>query len=118
MKNMTNLSGRWVITIPAHFQNCTCEFHELPEHSAFCGSVLDLHGKILVLEGVTGMAPLRHFQKLPPCLRELIPAISKMDLRLAKAKPINSGSAIRYLRRKNSYYAGGTAAREEWSENL
>lgn len=35
------------------------KFHELPEHSAFCGFVLGLHDEILVLEGVTGMAPLR-----------------------------------------------------------
>lgn len=64
------------------------------------------------------MAPLRRFQKLPSCLRELMPAVSKVDLPLAKAKPISCGSVTRYLRMKYNYYAEGIKARGEWSENM
>jgi len=45
---------------------------------------------------------LRSCQKLPPCLIEPVPAGSKTDPLLAKAKPISdsgSTSGITYLRR-------------------
>jgi len=48
------------------------------------------------------VASLRSCQKLPPCLIESVPAGSKMDLPLAKAKPISDGgsaSGITQLRR-------------------
>lgn len=44
-------------------------------------------------EGATGMAFLRNCQKLPPCLIEPMPAISKMDLSVAKVEPITDGSS-------------------------
>ena len=48
------------------------------------------------------MASVRSCEKLPPCLVEPVPAGSKTDLLLAKAKPISDGgsaSVITYLRR-------------------
>jgi len=52
------------------------------------------------------VAPVRSCEKLPPCLTEPMPTISKTDLLLAKAKPIRDdgdASVITYLRsgRKN-----------------
>jgi len=47
------------------------------------------------------VASVRSCQKLPPCLIKLVPAGSKTDLRLAKAKPISNGhsaSRIAHLR--------------------
>lgn len=43
--------------------------------------------------GAAGVASVRGCQKLPLCLMEPMPACSKIDQPLAKAKPIsNSGS--------------------------
>jgi len=45
---------------------------------------------------------VRSCEKLPPCLIKSVPASSKKDLPLAKAKPISDGgstSGITYLRR-------------------
>jgi len=48
------------------------------------------------------VASVRSSQKLPPCLIKPVPAGSKTDLLLAKAKPISNGdsaSGIMCLRR-------------------
>jgi len=48
------------------------------------------------------VASVRSCQKLPPCLIKPVPAGSKTDLLLAKAKPISdsgSSSVIKYLRK-------------------
>jgi len=39
------------------------------------------------------MASVRSCQKFPPCLMEPVPAGSKMDPQLAKAKPISNGGS-------------------------
>jgi len=47
------------------------------------------------------VASVRSCEKLPPCLIQPVPAASKMDLLLAKAKPISDGgsaSEITYFR--------------------
>ena len=65
------------------------------------------------------MDSVRSCWKLPLCLIEPMPAGSKMDLLLAKAKPISdsgSASGITYLRRGKKT-CGRTAARER-SENM
>lgn len=49
---------------------------------------IGFHG-VLVARGSTGMASLRRCQKLPLCLIDPMPAGSRMDLPLAKAKPIS-----------------------------
>jgi len=54
-----------------------------------------------------GVASVRSCEKLSPCLIKPVPAGSKTDLPLPKAKPISNGgstSVITYLRngRKNS----------------
>lgn len=52
--------------------------------------------------GATGLAAVKSSQKLPPCLTKLMPAGSRMDLPLAKAKPIRNGGTtfgITWLRR-------------------
>jgi len=64
---------------------------------------VDLCGKALVVGGPAGVASVRSCEKLPLCPTEPMPASSKTDLLLAKAKPIcDSGSAseITYLRRE------------------
>jgi len=51
------------------------------------------------------VASVRSCWKLPPCLVEPMPATSKMDPPLAKAKPISdsgSSSGIMYLRKEKS----------------
>jgi len=48
------------------------------------------------------VASLRRYHKFPPCLTEPMPATSKMDPLLAKAKPVSdngSTSIITYLRK-------------------
>jgi len=73
--------------------------------------VLGLHGKGLVAGRAAGMASVRNCQKIPLCPMEPMPAGSKTDLPLGKAKPItNSGSAsgITHLRS-----GGGTCSRRE-----
>jgi len=52
--------------------------------------------------GAIRVASVRSSEKLPPCLTEPMPASSKMDPPLAKAKPISNGSrssVVTYLRR-------------------
>ena len=61
---------------------------------------MDLHGKVLIAGRATGVASVRSCEKLPPCLIKPVPAGSKMDPPLAKAKPISNGgstSMITYL---------------------
>jgi len=63
---------------------------------------MGLHGKVLVAEEAIVMASVTSYQKLPPCLRDPMPAGSKMDSPLAEAKPTSDGgnaSVITYLRR-------------------
>lgn len=59
---------------------------------------MGLHGKVLVEGGgAVGVASVRSYQKIPPCLTEPMPASSRM----AKAEPISQGgraSGIPYLR--------------------
>lgn len=65
------------------------------------------------------MASVGSCQKLPPCLIEPMPAVSKTDPLLAKAKPISnsaSASGIMYVRRGKIYCAGAISDRER-SEN-
>jgi len=62
------------------------------------------------------VASVRSCQKLPPCLIKTVPAGSKMDSSLAKAKPISNGgsaSVITYLRRRRK---NKTAVEREESE--
>ena len=64
--------------------------------------VLGLHGNVWVAEAATGVASPRSCQKLPLCLTEAVPAGSKTDLLLAKAKTVCNGgnaSVITHLRR-------------------
>jgi len=61
------------------------------------------------------VASVRRCEKLPSCLIKPVPAHSKMDPPLAKAKPISdSGSAflITYLRRGRRKTCSETAMRE------
>jgi len=61
-----------------------------------------LRAKVLVAGGAVGVVSVRSSEKLPPYLIEPVPASSKMDPPLAKAKPISddsSTSVIIYLRR-------------------
>jgi len=63
---------------------------------------MGLRGKVLVAGGAIGVASVRSCEKLPPCLIKPVPAGSKVDLLLAKAKPVIDGgstSVIIYLRR-------------------
>jgi len=53
--------------------------------------------------GAIGVGAVRRCQKLPPCPTEPMPASSKMDPLLGKAKPSSNGggiSVITWLRRK------------------
>ncbi|TRZ13887.1 hypothetical protein HGM15179_013212 [Zosterops borbonicus] len=49
-----------------------------------------------------------------------MPASSKMDVLLPKARPIRNGktSVITYLKRQKSNCADAIVAREEWTENM
>ncbi|KAJ7425831.1 hypothetical protein WISP_20382 [Willisornis vidua] len=56
-------------------------------------------------DGAAGEASMRSCQKIPPCVVEPMPAGSRMDPPLAKAKAIrnhSNASGITYLRRKKS----------------
>jgi len=67
-------------------------------------NVMGLCGKVLVARGAIGVTSVRSCQNLPPCLTEPVPAGSKTDPPLAKAKPISEGGSapgITYLRRGN-----------------
>jgi len=58
------------------------------------------------------VSSVRSCEKLPPCLVEPVPAGSKTDPLLAKAKPISDGgstSVITYLRKGRKNSAGETA---------
>ena len=60
------------------------------------------------------MASVRSSQKLPPCLIKPVPAGSKTDLLLAKAKPISNGgsaSVISLRRGRKKPLHGETAVR-------
>jgi len=64
--------------------------------------VMGLSGKVLVAGGAIGVASVRSCEKLPPCPIKPVPACSKTDPPLAKAKPVSNGgsvSVITYLRR-------------------
>jgi len=63
---------------------------------------MGLRGKVLVGGAAIGVVSVRSCQKLPPCLIKPVPAGSKTDPPLAKAKPISDGgsaSGITYLRK-------------------
>ena len=80
----------------------TCS-HLLTECNAH---ILGLHVDVLILGGAAGVASVRRYQELPPCLIESMPACSKMDLLLARAEPISNvgrASVRMYLRRGKSY---------------
>ena len=82
---------------------------------AFCIFVVGLHGKVLVAGWAIGVASVRSCEKLPPCLIKPVPASSKMDPPLAKAKPISDGgsaSVITDLRRGRKN-CGETAVEKE-----
>jgi len=62
---------------------------------------VDLCGKVFILGGSIGVASVRSCEKLSTCLTEPVPAGSKTDPLLAKAKAISDGgstSVITYLR--------------------
>jgi len=62
------------------------------------------------------VASVRSCEKLPPCLIKPVPASSKMDRLLAKAKPIRDGgstSGITYLRRGRKINCGEMAVERE-----
>ena len=73
---------------------------------------MGLRGKVLVAEVYRG----GFCEKLPPSLIKPVLAGSKMDLLLAKAKPISnrgSTSVIRYLRRGRKKNYGEMAVKRE-----
>jgi len=62
--------------------------------------------------GAIGVASVRSYEKLPPHLTKPVPAGSKTDLPLAKAKPISNGgsaSVTTYLRKARKKLWGETA---------
>jgi len=66
--------------------------------------------------GAIGVASVRSCQKLPPCTMEPVPAGSKTDPPLAKAKPVSDGgssSVITYLRKGRKKLGGQMAGRRE-----
>lgn len=68
--------------------------------------------------GAAGIASVRRFQKLLPCLTEPMPAGSNMDSRLSKAKSMTDGgstSVITYIRRGKNVVQQQA---EENSENM
>ena len=69
---------------------------------------MGLRGKVLVVGGAIGVAPVRSCNKLPPSLIKPVPAGSQTDLPLGKAKPVsNGGSASKKGKKK---LGGETAA--------
>jgi len=56
-------------------------------------SITRLCGKILVAWGAIREYSVRNYWKLPPCPIEPMPAGSKTDLFLAKAKPVSNGGS-------------------------
>ena len=81
-------------SVPHRSLNLICP----PTKRVQWGGVMGLHGEVLVAGGrsgwAIGVASLRSCEKLLPCLINPVPAGSKMDPPLAKAKPIrDSGSA-------------------------
>jgi len=77
---------------------------------------MGLRGKFLVVGGgAKGVTAVRRCQKLSPYLIQPVPAGSKTDLLLAKAKPISDGgstSGITYLRRGRKKKTVEMAVRE------
>jgi len=70
----------------------------------------------LVAGGAIGVASVRSCEKVLPCLIKPVPASSKTDLPLAKAKPISNGgstSVITYLRRGRKESCSKTAVKRE-----
>ena len=92
--------------------SCICPYpsHQTQESFYFSlSTVCWVYVARFCQRGSTGVASVRRCQKLPWCLIQPVPASSKMDLPLAKAKAISSGgstSVIRYVRR------GGKLRRE------
>jgi len=73
---------------------------------------MGLHGKVLIVGSYRG----GFCEKLPPCLIKPVPASSKMDPLLAKAKPISNGgraSGITWLRRGRKNCSETAVEREE-----
>jgi len=63
---------------------------------------MGLRGKVLVAEGAVWVASVISCEKLPPYLIKPVPAGSKTDPPLPKAKPISNGgstSVITFLRK-------------------
>ena len=50
--------------------------------------------------GAIRVASIRSCKKLPPCVTEPVPAGSKTDLLLAKAKPISNGGSTSVIFKK------------------
>ena len=67
--------------------------------------------------GAIGVASVRRCEKLPPCLIEPVPASSKMDPPLAKAKPMVVAS-LSYLRREEKIKPVGKRQSRERSETM
>jgi len=66
--------------------------------------------------GALGVTSVRSCEKLPPCLIKPVPAGSKTDPPLAKAKPVSDGgstSVIIYLRKGKKNCSETAVQREE-----
>ena len=91
---------------------------ELDEGNGLSGSVNMGYGfawQGFGSRGAIGVASVRSCEKLPPCLIKPVPAGSKTDPPLAKAKPISDGgraSVITYSRKGRKKTLGKTAVRE------
>jgi len=84
---------------------------------------MGLHGKVLVAGGAIGVASeklLRSCENLLPYLIKPVPADSKTDLLLAKAKPISNGgsASVIYLRRGRKKPLHGETAVRGRSETM
>jgi len=66
--------------------------------------------------GAVGVASVRNCQKLPPYLINPVPAGSKMDPPLAKAKPISDGGSASVITRFKKGKKKKTAMRQQWRE--
>jgi len=76
---------------------------------------MGLCGKVLVRGEAIGVVSVRSCEKLPPCLIKPVPAGSKMDSLLAKAKPFSDGgsASVRTYLRRGKKNCGETAVNRE-----